>query len=238
MLRGMVGYFRRNVVGFLALFVALGGTGAYAANTVFSSDIVNGEVKSIDIADNAVESADVKDGSISTFDVHTLLGADVVDNTLTGADIQESSLGQVPSAVNSDKLGGTASTDYVRGAGTERRFGFVADTSTLLFQFVVPGGRLDLDCNDTAGQHPFYRYVNQSGGTLDIWRLRESTGTLEFFQLGVNQAPGNPIFSDTPERWTYEISNADGTFIGEVDVWMAWDGTKCHFAVHTGASSH
>jgi hypothetical protein len=101
-----------TVVAYLALFVALGGTSAYAANTVFSADIVDGEVKSVDIGNNEIGSADVKDNSINTFDVHSLLGVDVVDNTLTGADIQEASLGQVPSAADSDKLDGKDSTDF------------------------------------------------------------------------------------------------------------------------------
>jgi hypothetical protein len=81
-----------TVVAYLALFVALGGTGAYAANTVFSSDIVDGEVKSVDVGDNEIKSADVKDQSLTTFDVSTFLGVDVVDNTLTGADVDESTL--------------------------------------------------------------------------------------------------------------------------------------------------
>ena len=70
-------YFKDNVVAFLALFVALGGTSAYAANTVFSTDIVDGQVKSVDIGDGEVGSADVKDNSINTFDVHSFLGVDV-----------------------------------------------------------------------------------------------------------------------------------------------------------------
>jgi hypothetical protein len=41
-------------VAYVALFFALGGTSAYAANTVFSSDIVDGEVKNPDIAPTAV----------------------------------------------------------------------------------------------------------------------------------------------------------------------------------------
>jgi hypothetical protein len=81
-----------NVVATLALFVAVGTGGAYAANTVFSSDIVDGEVKSVDIGDGEIKSADVKDQSLTTFDVSTFLGADVVDNTLTGADVDESTL--------------------------------------------------------------------------------------------------------------------------------------------------
>ena len=61
----------------MALFVALGGT-AYAANTVGSADIIDGEVKSVDIGNNEIGSADVKDNSINTFDVHSFLGVDVV----------------------------------------------------------------------------------------------------------------------------------------------------------------
>ena len=81
-----------TVVAYLALFLALGGTGAYAANTVFSTDIVDGEVKAPDIAANAVDSARVRDNTLNTFDVHSFLGVDVVDNTLTGADVDESTL--------------------------------------------------------------------------------------------------------------------------------------------------
>ena len=81
-----------DVFGLLALIVAVGGTSAYAANTVFSTDIVDGEVKSIDIGQNEIGSADVKDNSLNTFDVHSFLGADVVDGSLTGADVQDNSL--------------------------------------------------------------------------------------------------------------------------------------------------
>ena len=43
-----------NVCSLLALLIALGTGSAYAANTVFSTDIVDGEVKTADIANNAV----------------------------------------------------------------------------------------------------------------------------------------------------------------------------------------
>ena len=36
-----------NVMATLAFFIAVAGGTAYAANTIFSSDIVNGEVKSL-----------------------------------------------------------------------------------------------------------------------------------------------------------------------------------------------
>jgi hypothetical protein len=43
-------HLRSNLIGYLALFVALGGSTAFAADTVFSEDIVNGQVKTNDIA--------------------------------------------------------------------------------------------------------------------------------------------------------------------------------------------
>jgi len=86
----LVRFLGNNVVGLLALFVALGGT-AYAVNTVGSTDIIDGEVKSVDIGNNEIGSADVKDGSINTFDVHSFLGVDVVDGTLTGDDVADTS---------------------------------------------------------------------------------------------------------------------------------------------------
>jgi hypothetical protein len=56
-----------NTTATLALIVALGGT-AYAANTIRSSDIINGQVKRVDLANNAVTSAKVLDGSLLSKD--------------------------------------------------------------------------------------------------------------------------------------------------------------------------
>lgn len=81
-----------NLMSTIAVVVAVGTGSAYAANTVFSSDIVDGEVKSVDIGNNEIGSADVKDNTINTFDVHSFLGVDVVDDTLTGNDVDESTL--------------------------------------------------------------------------------------------------------------------------------------------------
>ena len=73
-----------NVCSFLALLIALGTGSAYAANTVFSTDIVDGEVKTADIArqrrhrrnriyhgvghQHATSSADAVDGSQRSVD--------------------------------------------------------------------------------------------------------------------------------------------------------------------------
>ena len=74
-----------NVVATLGLFLVLSGGTAVAltgSNTVFSDDIVNGQVK----------------------------GVDVLDGTLTGGDVKESSLGKVPQAGNADTVDGLDST--------------------------------------------------------------------------------------------------------------------------------
>jgi hypothetical protein len=70
-------YLRNNVLGLVAIFIALG-AGAYAAglpkNSVKSKQIKAGAVKNSDLADNAVTSEKVKDGS--------LLGADFATGEL------------------------------------------------------------------------------------------------------------------------------------------------------------
>ena len=55
----------RHVASALALFIALGTGGAYAADTVFSSDIKDGEVKREDIASGAVVAAKIMDGTVT-----------------------------------------------------------------------------------------------------------------------------------------------------------------------------
>lgn len=50
-------------------FVASPELRAYAANTVFSTDIVDGEVKASDIATNAVTAAEIKDGEVKAAEI-------------------------------------------------------------------------------------------------------------------------------------------------------------------------
>ena len=77
-----------NVTSSLALFVALGGTTAWAVdgplagqNTVGSEDIINNEVKSADIGDGKVFKVDLADNQIT--------GQKIKDHTLTGSDLAQ-----------------------------------------------------------------------------------------------------------------------------------------------------
>ena len=72
LIRVAVTHLRAQWMGALALFFVIAGGTAYAANTVFSSDIVNGEVKSADIATEAVRHAEVADGVLNDEDVGEL----------------------------------------------------------------------------------------------------------------------------------------------------------------------
>jgi hypothetical protein len=110
------GHIRSNVIGYVALFIALTGT-AYAnhgfPDTISSEDIIDREVKTPDLAldsvgtgriiDGGVRSADVLDNDLTGGDVANtdslrspeiggLTGADVTDQSLTGADVLESTL--------------------------------------------------------------------------------------------------------------------------------------------------
>jgi hypothetical protein len=97
-----------NVISVIALVFALGGSSAYAANTVFSADIVDGEVKTADLgpdavtnaklADNAVGTHKINDGGVRAADIDqgAVTSAHVADDSLTGADIDESTLDLPP----------------------------------------------------------------------------------------------------------------------------------------------
>ncbi len=68
-----------NVCSFIALTVALTTGGAYAANTILSSDIVDGEVKTQDLGNEAVSNAKLENNSIDA--------SKVAPDSLTTADL-------------------------------------------------------------------------------------------------------------------------------------------------------
>ncbi len=122
-----------NVVSTLCLILVVGGGAAYAADTIGSEDIINGQVKSPDIGNNQVRSADIRadavdgskvlDNSLGTNDVATnsLFGSDIFDGTLTSADIGTSAVASTEIANGSIVSADIAShgIDQSRIAGTD-----------------------------------------------------------------------------------------------------------------------
>ena len=131
-------HLRSHVVGYIALFVALGGTALAlpGKNTVDSGDIKKKGVKTSDLAPNAVKGSRLAPGAVTSASVSdgALTGTDLAansvggpavdeptlfnDDSLTGADVDESTLGQVPSAANAGQLGGVGPSGYLRWGGT------------------------------------------------------------------------------------------------------------------------
>jgi hypothetical protein len=111
-------------VGLIALFLVLSTGSAYAlagSNTVFSDDIVDGQVTAADIGSGAVASDEIKNGTIVGGDVAnnalgggritdgSLAGVDVRDGGLTGADVANDSL--TGTDINEATLGGLDAND-------------------------------------------------------------------------------------------------------------------------------
>jgi hypothetical protein len=131
MLHRLSAHIRQNVVAWLALFVALSGTSAWATHeTILSSDIVDGEVQSVDVRDGTLQGQDYGPGSVSgwrildenvtTLDLanNAVFSEDIRNDTLTGDDVNEASL----AGVDADKLDGKDSTDFLAAANVRIRF--------------------------------------------------------------------------------------------------------------------
>jgi hypothetical protein len=108
-----------NVCSFLALMIAVGTGSAYAADTIFSTDIVDGEVKSVDIADNAVGPAKIPSGGVGLAELATgavsstkiadgsVSAYDLADNAVNSAHIQTEAVGGIeiaPGAVKGEEI--------------------------------------------------------------------------------------------------------------------------------------
>ena len=102
-------HIRSNVVGYVALFFALTGGVAWAthpggANTISSTDIINGEVKNADLGADAVATGKIDDRQVKNADLSIgasssntiadggVQGVDVKNDTLTGTQVDESAL--------------------------------------------------------------------------------------------------------------------------------------------------
>jgi hypothetical protein len=96
-------HLRRQWIGVIALFVALGGTAVANHEQIFSSDIVNGEVKEADVGNAAVASAEVKNESLVADDLarESLGSGRIIDGSLTSADVKNDTLTFVDLAPNS-----------------------------------------------------------------------------------------------------------------------------------------
>lgn len=164
-----------NITSTAALVLALGTGTAYAANTVFSTDIVDGEVKNADLATNAVNTGKIINGGVWAQDVQvdSLTGAQVQDESLTSAELGTNSVNATEIADDSidggelinDSIG---STDLAAGSvGTSE----VSDGSLTGADVASDG----LTMSDIAGGGVSDGHVGFSAGAVPNGRCKEVT---------------------------------------------------------------
>jgi hypothetical protein len=224
----------RNLVAYLALFVALTGTSAYAANTVFSADIVNGEVKNVDlgadavgtgkIADGQVKSADIGGGEVKLADLGgsavdsskiadgQVKSADVLNDNLTGNDIQESTLAL--------DFQGTAKV-------ASKRVSFPEGTNGDLV-LDVPGFG-EVRTKTCSGKSARASFFNDTAKTVDafadISRVIVNSNDPQFKQL----APGEEIYGsdiEGQESATFQVGFGSAS-VATIVVMSRGAGTSC-----------
>jgi hypothetical protein len=139
-------HLRAQWAGFLALFIVIAGGTAYAADTVFSSDIVDGEVKTADLATSSVRTQEIVNGQVANADLRgdAVDSSKVLNDSLTGLDIQDESL-------NTTKLadGGINTSDLAISSVTGSRIYPGSVTSSDIANRTVDAD--DLDGSDRSG---------------------------------------------------------------------------------------
>jgi hypothetical protein len=217
-----------NVTATIALLFAIGGGSAYAANTISSGDIVDGQVKTVDLgpaavtngklADNAVGTGKIIDGAVTAAKLAqgSVGSTEVINNALTGADIDESSL-NLPATT----------------AGTfSNRLTVPVDPSpsgqTVL---AVPGlgeARVHV-CN---GKSVVMKFVNTSAAHVDVVFDRSTNDATAptdpaVYDLAPGGETGPPAAVEGTERDTLQVGS--GTKLATITL-TGWTGdTNCHF---------
>jgi hypothetical protein len=206
-----------NVMSTLAVFLVLGGGVVYAANTVFSGDIVDGEVKTPDLANGAVANAKLAGGAVTSEKVAdgNLRGKDVLDNALTGADIDEASLAL--------SFQGTA-------AVATRRTSVPAGGGSGDLVLNVPGfGEVrNKNCSVKSARSSFFNDTNK---TVDVFTDATKIAAGSTDPLFAELAPGEETMGtevEGLERAIYQAGFGTGR-VATIVVMGRPDGILCHY---------
>ncbi len=153
---------RRNVLGLVAIFIALGGT-AFAASlardSVRAKHIRAGAIRNAEIKDNAVTGAKVAPGTLGSSDVAdgSLGGTDIADGTVGGGDVADGGLDG--SDIANDSLTGEDIVDSTLTPSPDCRAGYVVGVAEVEGSATAGGGFSgagvtgSYSCRSTSGNH-------------------------------------------------------------------------------------
>jgi len=207
-------YVRRNLLGIIALYVALGGTAwALQANSVKSRHIVNGQVHTPDLGAAAVTGAKVANG--------TLGGADVADDSLKGTDIDEASLQGLPATgpAGGDLAGNFPNPQIAAGAvgGNE-----VANNSLPFIKLASPGTFHEFDIN-LSFENDAIRWGLANNGVQaaeisdgSVGAAEIGTGAVGSAEIGGNAVSGAKVSDRSLSGTDVALNSVDGEEVVEI----------------------
>jgi hypothetical protein len=198
-----------NACSFLALVIALGTGGAYAANTIGSSDIIDESIRSVDLNNGEVKVADIGQGAVATDELangqvrnpdigggevrsgnvanDNLTGGDIAANSLKGVDIDEATLdiGDAARAYASVNPGSCTGTPGTCQAAKSKGISSVTRPGTGVYCVTAPGINAS---------------VTPAAVTVD-WRTTEDPeGNASAMTVGSSDCPLAAVFNVRTER--------------------------------------
>jgi hypothetical protein len=171
-----------NVMSSIAVFLLLGGATAFAASKIGSNQIKS----------NAITTGKIKKEAITT--------AKIKKDAVTGAKVKESSLGQVPSALNATNAG---NANTVGGQSATKIFAKLADGAGTTTIATIAGFTITAACPDT-GKHEVEIILRGPAGVgSDLTATQGSgqvTGGHTEYDAGLNTEIflDNGLYGDTP----------------------------------------
>jgi hypothetical protein len=153
-----------NVTSSLALVIALSTGTAYAANTIGTSDIIDGEVRSVDIRNGTITSDDMASSAITNTKIasNAVGPGKVIDDSLTASDLATASV--EAEEIASDAVGATEVANNSIDAGEVVDFGLSNQDVGVLFAEVAANATL----SNASGAVTVTRVGAVGAGTYEV----------------------------------------------------------------------